>query len=150
MSRWVKKILVALPLLLAAMQLIRPARTNPPFDPAQTLQARVPDGQPAVPVINRACRDCHSNETSWPWYSEVAPVSWFLAHDVNEGRREVNFSAWGNYAPDRQRKLLKESCEQVSKGDMPMWIYTVIHTDARLSPADVRSICDLAGAAGRE
>ena len=132
--------------LLLGMQLIRPAFTNPPVDPAQTLDARMPSSGASLAVINRSCRDCHSSETTWPWYSKVAPVSWLLARDVNDGRRQVNFSNWGTYPPERQRKLLKEACNEVTKGDMPMWIYTVLHRGTTLSAADVRAVCALADA----
>jgi mono/diheme cytochrome c family protein len=75
----------------------------------------------------RACFDCHSNETVWPWYSTVAPVSWFVVRDVAEGRRELNLSEW-----DRSQKEAHESAQKVKKGTMPPWYYPW----ARLSPAE--------------
>ena len=147
MAPGLKKTLLAGIVVLAGAQLIRPAQTNPSTDASQTLQAAMPAGDPAVAAIGRACADCHSNETIWPWYSKVAPVSWLVAHDVNDARRHVNFSKWSTYSPAQQQKHLKESCDEVTRGDMPMWYYTIIHTDSKLSPADVGTICALAAPA---
>ena len=79
----------------------------------------------AVSVLERSCRDCHSNETTWPWYSSVAPVSWLVARDVNEGRKELNISEFGTYEPKKQQHKLEEACTQVKEGEMPMWIYVI-------------------------
>lgn len=141
MSRWLKNTLLIGAAVLVSMQFIRPARYNPPIDHTQTLQAHLSEQSPAVSVVNRACRDCHTNETTWPWYSNVAPVSWLIVHDVEEGREAVNFSTWGAYPSDQQQKLLKEACEEVSQGEMPMSFYTVLHPEARLSAADVHAMC---------
>ena len=128
---------------LVVMQAIIPARTNPPSDPATSLGAVRPDAGRALEVMNRSCRDCHSNDTTWPWYSHVAPVSWLVAHDVSEGRRELNISEFGTYNAKRQQRKLEEACQQVTKGGMPMWSYTVMHSEATLQPGDVEAICSL-------
>ena len=83
----------------------------------------------------RACFDCHSNETVWPWYSHVAPVSWLNHRDVGKGRRKVNFSEW-----DRPQKEARESAKTVRRGKMPPWFYSVIHPDARLTPAEAEAL----------
>jgi mono/diheme cytochrome c family protein len=77
----------------------------------------------------RACFDCHSNETVWPWYSNVAPISWLVQRDVDEGRRTLNFSEW-----NRTQKEARESAKTVRGGEMPPWIYTIRSSEARLSP----------------
>lgn len=143
MKPWLRKGMFVLLVVVGAAQFARPARTNPSVDRSHAVQAYLQAGHPAAAVITRACGDCHSNETRWPWYSRVAPVSWLVAHDVNEGREAVNFSTWGMYSPDRQRKLLAKACDEVREGEMPMFVYTLMHTDARLSAADVQSICTL-------
>jgi hypothetical protein len=127
--------------LLAAIQLIRPARTNPPTDPARTLDARLPISTEVSSILKRACRDCHSNDTVWPWYSNVAPASWIVIDHVRSGRRHFNYSDWAGYAPDKTRKLLQDICDEVSEGSMPMGSYTLVHRDARLSDADRQAIC---------
>lgn len=84
-------------------------------------------------ALRRACYDCHSNETRWPWYSSVAPLSFLIARDVNEGRRELNFSLWSQYNERRKSRKLKEIAEQVEKGKMQQWYYVALHPDAKLS-----------------
>lgn len=83
----------------------------------------------------RACYDCHSNETVWPWYSHVAPMSWLAQRDVDEGRRKLNFSEW-----DRPQKEAHESAKSVRKGAMPLWFYTAIQPDARLTAAETQAL----------
>jgi hypothetical protein len=130
--------------LFVAMQAVRPVHTNPPG----TAELVTP---PAVrSVLRKACFDCHSNETTWPWYSQVAPMSWLVARDVTEGRHELNFSTWGDLPAARKVKKLRKIAEEVEDGDMPMAIYPVLHPDARLSEAERRTIVEWARAeAGR-
>lgn len=135
------KLIGALAVLFVAAQAIVPAKTNPPIDPAKTLEAVRPDLTEAATVMERSCRDCHSNATTWPWYSSVAPVSWLVARDVNEGRKELNISEFGTYDARTQQHKLEEACDQVKEGEMPMWIYTIQHPDAKLQPGDVDRIC---------
>jgi hypothetical protein len=76
----------------------------------------------------------------WPWYAQIAPVSWLMAYGVREGRKAVNFSEWAAYPPERQRKLLVESCQDASKGKMP-GAYTLLHPEMQLSAQDIETIC---------
>jgi hypothetical protein len=89
-------------------------------------------------VIDRACRDCHSDATRYPWYSYVAPVSWLIRSDVEQGREHLNFSRWSEYSLVRKERCLSEIANQVQDGGMPLAIYTLLHRDARLSKADVQ------------
>lgn len=84
-------------------------------------------------ILKTSCYDCHSNQTSYPWYSKVAPASWLLAKDIREGRDELNFSAWGSYSKRQQIKNLRKIKEEVASGAMPLRIYLIIHRDAKLS-----------------
>lgn len=97
-------------------------------------------------ILDRSCQDCHSNRTAWPWYSHVAPVSWFVAKHVNEGREILNFSEWATQPPSEGDRLL--ICDAVSDGRMPLSGYTAIHRNARLSKRDVEVICEWADAPG--
>jgi cytochrome c551/c552 len=126
----VKWSLPTLVIALGAIQLVPVDRTNPP------VETEVPATAEQRAVLRRACYDCHSNETVWPWYSRIAPVSFLVAHDVHEGRRELNLSTWNRYTAERQLKKLKESEEQVAQGEMHMWIYLPLHPNARLSAED--------------
>src|SRR5689334_11681349 len=93
----VRNILIALLVLLAVIQLIPVPRTNPASAAGAAFRTTRPGGDPAVAVLDRSCRDCHSNDTVWPWYSRLAPVSWLLYRDVTEGRRHLNLSEFGTY-----------------------------------------------------
>jgi hypothetical protein len=84
-------------------------------------------------ILRRACFDCHSNETVWPVQAYLAPFSWLVAHDVKEGRQELNFSRWG---PEQVKRAVKEMPKEVEKGDMPPALYVVAHPGAKLSSAD--------------
>lgn len=92
--------------------------------------------QPATrELAARACFDCHSNETRWPWYSNVAPASWFVQRHVDQGREVLNFSEW-----QRPQAEAHESAESLLEGEMPMASYSLLHTSARLSPSETRAL----------
>lgn len=140
MSRRWKQIAGAFLVVFAAAQLIRPERANPSTDASRAIQAEAGAANGLVAVLDRACRDCHSNGTVWPWYTQIAPASWLMASGVAEGRRAVNFSEWASYQPDVQRTLLSASCQDVSTGKMP-GAWTLLHPETRLSGEDVETIC---------
>ena len=85
-------------------------------------------------ILRTSCYDCHSNQTSYPWYSKVAPASWLLAKDVGEGRDELNFSEWGSYSKRKQIGKLRKIKEEVASGAMPLKNYLIIHRHAKLNP----------------
>lgn len=136
-----KWLVIALVAVFVGVQFVRPARTNPSFDPAQTIYARLRMTPEVSGILNRSCQDCHSNATRWPWYSNVVPASWFLVDHVNEGREHLNFSEWGKLDKRRADKRLEEMCEQVSDMEMPLDSYTWIHRSARLSDEDRKILC---------
>lgn len=140
MSRHLKQATVVVFVVFGAAQLIRPKRANPVIDPSHTIQAQVGTSSELVAILDRACRDCHSNQTIWPWYTRIAPVSWLMVYGVNEGRKSVNFSEWGAYSLEKQRQLLAASCKDVSSGKMP-GAYTWVRPETRLSVADIGTIC---------
>ena len=142
MRGWAVRVVLLAVALLAVAQFIPVTRTNPPVDAAQTLSATLPIPPNVASILDRSCQDCHSNQTVWPWYSQVAPVSWFLANHVNEGRGEMNLSEWGRYAVRRKDRKLKEICEQVTSGKMPIRTYTFLHPEAKLSGPDKKILCD--------
>ncbi len=130
MKKWLKKFGLGAVIVLIVLQLVPAARTNPPERGQLTAPAEV------QAVLRRSCYDCHSNETNWPWYSQIAPASLLMAHDVKEGRQEVNFSTWDQYDKRRKARKRKEIAEQVKKGDMPLWYYAALHPGAKLSATD--------------
>lgn len=137
--RWAAALTI---LFLAAIQVVRPARTNPSTDPARTLAARMHVTPEAAAVLDRSCRDCHSNETRWPWYSNVAPLSWFVIDHVNHGRSHFNYSDWAQYDSDDARRLLKNACELSREQAMPMRSYLLMHRAAGLTARDVEALCN--------
>jgi len=92
-------------------------------------------------LFQRACFDCHSNESVWPWYSHVAPVSWLVANDVFSGRSHLNFSQW-----NQPQHHAADVANEVRSGDMPLWYYLPMHPAARLSPAEKQALIAGAGA----
>ncbi len=86
-------------------------------------------------LVARACYDCHSNQTTWPWYSNIAPLSWLIQHDVEEGRSRLNFTEW-NQAP----REVDNAARQVQRGTMPQWYYTVLHPTANLTPDEKQAL----------
>jgi cytochrome c551/c552 len=108
------------------------SHTNPPFtgEPAW-------DSPETRLLFRRACFDCHSNETVWPWYSHVAPVSWLLQRDVDGGRRHLNFTEW-----NKPQRHAKDIAAQIKSGDMPPWFYLPMHATARLTSAEKQAAMD--------
>jgi hypothetical protein len=118
------RIAVGVIVVFVAVQFVPVARSNPP---ARSTVVAPPE---VASVLRRACFDCHSNETVWPPQAYVAPLSWLVAHDVNEGREELNFSDWG---PKQAEKTAKKLASEVGKGDMPPFLYVVAHPGAKLT-----------------
>jgi len=135
--RWVIIIVAGAFILI---QFGQPDRSTPPTDPAMTIAADSGFRMPAAGLLRTSCFDCHSNETRWPWYSYVAPVSWLVASDIENGRLHLNFSEWGKYPKSKKVLKLGQIYEQVSKGDMPLHNYLYIHAGARLTAAERDSI----------
>ncbi len=93
-------------------------------------------------ILGKACYDCHSNQTTYPWYAYVAPVSWLVAKDTREGREELNFSDWATLSKRKKIGLMKDIAEVVEEKEMPLKIYTVVHRDAILSESEIATIIE--------
>lgn len=130
-AKWALAILI---IVFIGIQVVPVDRMNPP------VETEVPATPQARSILRRACYDCHSNETVWPWYSRVAPVSWLIERDVRKGREELNLSTWNRYTTKQQIKKLKESWDRVAEGDMPPWFYLPPHPDARLTKDDLAAL----------
>ena len=119
--------------VLLAIQFVRMPRTNP----AATREVRW-DTPATRALASRACFDCHSNGTVWPWYSHVAPASWLVINHVNSGRRHLDFSEW-----DRpQHATFTDVEDNVTSGEMPIWNYVIVHPRAKLTPAERQQLLD--------
>lgn len=139
MHPWLRWPLLAFVAVFAGGQFVRPSMTNPPVEPGASLTATAPREVSAI--LQRSCRDCHSNETTWPWYSQIAPFSWMLASHVNDGRDHFNYSEWTSITADDQDKFLGAICSMTRRGRMPLPSYLLIHRGSTLTPADVATLC---------
>ncbi|MGH9777925.1 MAG: heme-binding domain-containing protein [Candidatus Acidiferrales bacterium] len=142
MKKTAKFIGIGVVVLLLLCQLYQPERTNPPVDSAKTVEARLQVSTEVKEIIGRACRDCHTHETRWPWYSYVAPSSWLVADDVEHAREHMNLSEWAEYDAIQTDKMLDEICEEVEAGAMPLPIYVLMHGDADLSAQERQAVCE--------
>ena len=100
----------------------------------------VSNSQPTQ-ILVRACGNCHSNQTDWPWYSHVPPVSWWIAQHVRKGREKLDFSGWETYSAWQKRDKLESICGLISTGRMPPRIYTPMHPEAKLTEGNKKAVC---------
>ena len=142
MTRVLKICAIILLVIVIGIQFVRPARSNPPVDESQTIVAQTQMTPEVASILDRSCRDCHTNKTVWPWYTNVAPVSWWLSNHVNDGRRSLNMSEWGKLPRDRQDRKLRQMCDEVQDGVMPLSSYTPMHPQAKLTEQDKKTLCD--------
>ena len=124
------------------IQFLGPGKTNPPVEDSQTLMVQLEVTPKVKNILERACQNCHSYETQWPWYSNVAPISWFVIDHVNHARREMDLSNWGQYDRNKMIHKLEELCELVEQGEMPLPPYLWMHDEAYLAAEDVRILCE--------
>ena len=109
-------------------------------DRSTSLKVRLPTT--VLSTLRRACFDCHSDETRWPWYAALPIASHLIERDVTEGRGQLNLSRWTQYNPFDRADMLDKICLRASTGKMPPWQYRVMHSDARLSETDITALCD--------
>ena len=141
----VKRILQITALVLflgfVAIQFIRPDFTNPPINPAETLESSTQVPENVEKILTRSCNDCHTNATIYPWYSKIQPSAFFLKGHIDEGRGRLNFSTWNTNDAGKKRRKLGQVCEQIQSKEMPLPSYLWVHWDAKLSDEDIKIIC---------
>lgn len=115
------------------MQLFRISKTNPAVIPAQDLATRVNMPADKLAILKAACYDCHSNESIYPWYTDLAPLSWRVSDHIKEGRSHLNFSEWGVYSVRKQQHRLEDIQDAFSNNWMPLWDYKLLHQASHLS-----------------
>ena len=147
MKRILKFIVIGLAVLILTAQFIRPDFTNPPVVEADKLETITDPPEEVRALLRRSCMDCHSNETAYPWYSNVTPFSWFLAGHIADARAELNFSEWGTYNERTRERMLEEICDSVRSGEMPLPSYLWVHRDAILEKGEIEILCSWTGAA---
>ena len=128
----VKKILVILLIILIVMQVFRPAK-NTSNDTTKDISKNyaVPDS--VKTILAKACNDCHSNNTRYPWYAEVQPVAWWMSGHIKDAKRQINFNDFDGYRIAKQYKRMEDCMDEVKEGGMPLPSYTLIHKDAILT-----------------
>jgi hypothetical protein len=136
----IKKILFTAIAIFAAIQFIRVDKTNPVSVPEKDFINVTQPSKEVADLLKTSCYDCHSNETKYPWYFNVAPVSWWLKNHINEGREKLNFSLWADFDAKRKDKKLEESVELINEGEMPMFSYTLAHQEAKLSATKQKTL----------
>jgi hypothetical protein len=119
-------------LLIAQFRTIQ--RTNPPLKGDLVAPPEIKT------LLRQACYECHSNETHWPWYSYIAPISWLVGRDVEGGRKQLNFSEWGSYYPTTRMRKLQWMERTLHEETMPPWHYRILHPGASLTPQDLAAL----------
>jgi hypothetical protein len=136
------RIILGIVAVFIVIQAIRLSRTNPPVIPSRSLQAHVDVPPEVQTILKRSCYDCHSNSTVWPWYSNIAPFSWYVIRDVNVGRSHVNFQDWQAQINEQEGKEhLGLACKLVREGKMPPADYRTIHKGTNITPEETATIC---------
>ncbi|NJN77288.1 MAG: heme-binding domain-containing protein [Saprospiraceae bacterium] len=130
-----KKIGIAVVVILVLMQFKRIDKTNPEFNEAEDFITITQPPTEIATLIKNACYDCHSHQSKYPWYSNVAPASWMLEHHIEEGRQHLNFSTWATYPEKKADHKLEECVEEVEEGNMPMKPYIIMHSEAKMTDA---------------
>lgn len=141
MKRAVKWAGIGLAAVLVVIQFFQPEKNMGPVDPAEDLLMLTSPPEHLAELIKNSCYDCHSNQTVYPWYSKIAPVSWYLRKHIKEGKEDLNASEYGSMDKADKIELLVDFCEVVETGKMPMVSFTLIHKAARLSEEDKEAIC---------
>lgn len=134
MKTMLKRTLLGLGVCFLALQLIPISRQNPPVTQEMPAPKEVRD------ILKRACYDCHSNETKWPWYSYMAPVKFMVQHNVEEGRSVYNFSTWDQPQGEEKAEAPEEIIEVIENGEMPEKTYLIMHPEAALSAQDLATL----------
>lgn len=135
-----KRIAAGLLATLVVIQFFHPAKNISTATSANDIERLYPLSDSVHNVLQRACYDCHSNNTKYPWYFNIQPVAWWMAHHVEDGKEELNFSEFGKYTLAKRAKKLKKSAREVEEGEMPLDSYTWIHKEAVLSASEKQMI----------
>jgi hypothetical protein len=127
-----KKILLAILAVVVLIQFIRPEKNNSQ-NYSNDISKVVDVPTEVQEILKTSCNDCHSNNTVYPWYSEIAPISWYLASHVSEGKEHLNFSEWTAYNENQKSHIIKDIEEELEEQKMPLKSYLIIHKDAKMT-----------------
>lgn len=136
--------LLIIVIVLVLIQFIRPKRNHSELVSNNDITRIYPISVEVQQIMIHSCNDCHSNNTHYPWYTNIQPIGWWLQDHINGGKHELNFSEFGSYAPKKQQHKLKETADQIRHGDMPLRSYLMIHTNSKLTAAQKKIMTDWA------
>lgn len=136
-----KKILLGILIVIILIQFIRPEK-NISSESINDISTVMDVPENVQEIIKTSCADCHSNTTKYPWYSEVAPVSWYLASHVNDGKKHLNFSEWASYNKNQKEHIIKDLKKELKSKEMPLNSYLWIHKEAVVSPEQYKILLD--------
>jgi len=131
----IKKISLILAITLLFIQSFRIDKSTKPVDPSKDLISLTAPNAEVTQLLKTACYDCHSNQPTFPWYTNIAPLSWWIKHHIDEGSHHLNFSEWGTFELKRKNHKLDECVEMLEKNEMPMSSYTWMHQEAKITHA---------------
>jgi cbb3-type cytochrome oxidase cytochrome c subunit len=137
-----KRIGIAFIVLFIVIQVFRINKTITPVNEQTDFMAVTQTNPEVATILKNACYDCHSNQPTYPWYTSVAPVSWWIKNHINEGSKHLNFSIWQTYTVKRKDHKLEECVEMIEEGEMPMNSYTWMHQEAKLTDAQKQLLID--------
>lgn len=139
-----KKLFIGLVLLLVIIQFIQPGKNIATTPSKNAIANKYTVPEDVSTILKTSCYDCHSNNTVYPWYSDIQPGAWFMAHHIDEGKRELNFDEFLSYPNRKAAHKLEEVAEVVEKHEMPLSSYTLIHTNAKLNDQQIKILKDWA------
>lgn len=132
-----RKILIGLVIVFIGIQFIPVTLNQSEIVSENDIIATLNPPEEIVLILKTSCYDCHSNNTVYPWYDKIAPISWLVANHIDEAKEELNFSEWASFSDKRKAKKLKEMIEELEEGEMPLQSYLITHGDAKLSTVQV-------------
>ena len=136
------KIVLAIIGILFLIQFIRIDQTNLKIDEGEDFSSDQSIPENIRIIVKRSCYDCHSNETKYPWYANVAPVSWWIKGHINDARKSINFSEWGNYSNEEKARKLMNSVAYIKPDQMPLSSYVSQHPEAKLTIKEKKIVMD--------
>jgi hypothetical protein len=142
MKKKIKMTLLGLLPIFIALQFVRPTRNIAAVAGPNDLIVRYSPPPAVRQILAVACYDCHSNNTRYPWYANVQPVGWWMTGHINDAKDALNFSEFGSYTTKRMLRKLDTCDDEITNHSMPLPSYRIIHTDARLTPEQIKLLCD--------
>jgi len=142
MGRKLKLIGIGLLVVLLILQFFQPEKNSAPLDPESDMLSLLSPPDKLVTLIRKSCYDCHSNQTVYPWYSKISPVSWYLHRHIQKGKEDLNFSDYGQLDKADRIGVFADFCDVLDAGTMPLQSYLLIHKEARLSPEEREELCN--------